>query len=132
MIKTIKISLFTLVALVSNNGLANDFSPDFIKNEIQMAHTQYLKGSSESGLYALHALTRILESTESSDKLDPNNLSFTYLRIGLLHEKMGRASKANEFFNKAMKNYIGSNANIAQLKEVALLLDENAANTYEP
>ncbi len=122
--KMIKLSLFTLGSLVSTVSIANEVSSDFLKKEIALAHTQYLKGSPESGLYALQALARILESDDSSSKLGPNNLSFTYLRIGLLHEQAGSDSKAKAYFNKAQSSYIGKNIEIAQLKELVSKLDE--------
>ena len=88
--KMIKLGLITLGSIVSTVSIANAVSSDFLKKEIELAYTQYLIGSPESGLYALQALARILESDSSSSKLGPNNLSFTYLRIGLLHEQAGR------------------------------------------
>lgn len=120
----IKLSLFALGSLVSTVSIANEVSSDFLKKEIELAHTQYLKGSSESGLYALQALARILESDNSSSKLGPNNLSFTYLRIGLLHEQVGSYSKAKAYFNKAQSSYSGKKIEIAHLKELVSKLDE--------
>ncbi len=120
----IKLSLFTLGSLVSTVSFANEISSDFLKKEIELALTQYLKGSPESGLYALQALARILESDRSSSKLGPNNLSFTYLRIGLLHEQTGSQSKAKAYFNKALSSYKGKNIEIAHLKEAVSKLDE--------
>jgi hypothetical protein len=122
--KMIKLGLFTLGSLVSTVSIANEISYDFLKREIELAHTQYLKGSPESGLYALQALARILESDNSSSKLGPNNLSFTYLRIGLLHEQAGSVSKAKAYFNKAQSSYSGQKNELAHLKEVVSKLDE--------
>ena len=122
----IKLSLFTLGTFTSSVSIANKISPDFLKKEIELAHTQYLNGSPESGLYALQALVRILESDNSSSlqsELGPNNLSFTYLRIGLLHEKAGNQSKAEAYFNKALSSYNGKNIEIAHLKAFVSKLD---------
>jgi len=127
MMKTIKISLFAFGVLVSNQSLSNNLSLDFVKHEIKLAHNQYLKGSADSGLYALEALSRILESTDTSEALGPNSLSFTYLRVGLLHEKLGDEANASKAFNKALKHYKGSKASIAQLKEYVIRLDKIAA-----
>ena len=118
------LSLFTLGSLVSTVSFANEISSDFLKKEIELAHTQYLKGSPESGLYALQALARILESDSSSSKLGPNNLSFTYLRIGLLYEQAGSQSKAKAYFDKALSSYKGENIEITHLKETVSKLDE--------
>lgn len=123
----IKLSLFTLVSLTLNLTIANEITPDFLKKEIELAHTQYLKGTPDSGLYALEALARILESDNSStlqSEVGPNNLSFTYLRIGLLHESLGDLSKASSYFDKAINLYKGKNVEISQLKEVVTRLDE--------
>ncbi|QFU06891.1 hypothetical protein FIU82_18000 (plasmid) [Pseudoalteromonas sp. THAF3] len=120
----IKLSLFTLGTITSSFSIANEISHDFIKKEIQLAHAQYLEGTPESGLYALQALARILESDKSSSELGPNNLSFTYLRIGLLHEKAGNESKAKAYFKKALSTYNGKSIELANLKEEVLKLDE--------
>ena len=127
MTKSIKIGLLVFSILVSNQSLSDNLSLDFVKHEIKLAHNQYLKGSTESGLYALEALSRILESTDTSEALGPNSLSFTYLRVGLLHEKLGNETNASKAFNKALKHYKGSNASIAQLKEYVLRLDKVVA-----
>ena len=120
----IKLGLFTLGSVVSSVSIANEISSDYLKKEIELAHTQYIQGSIESGLYALQALARILESDSTSSKLGPNNLSFTYLRIGLLHEKAGSDSKAKPYFNKAKSSYSGKKIEIPQLKELVSKLDE--------
>tara|TARA_R110002167_G_scaffold11831_6_gene51137 strand:+ start:632 stop:1015 length:384 start_codon:yes stop_codon:yes gene_type:complete len=122
--KMIKLGLITLGSIVSTVSIANAVSSDFLKKEIELAHNQYLKGSPESGLYALQALAKILESDSSSSKLGPNNLLFTYLRIGLLHEQAGSDPKAEAYFNKAQSSYIGKKIEIAQLKELVSKLDE--------
>jgi hypothetical protein len=122
--KMIKFGLFTLGSVVSSVSLANEISSDYLNKEIELAHTQYLKGSTDSGLYALQALARILESDSTSSKLGPNNLSFTYLRIGLLHEKAGSDSKAKAYFNKAQSSFNGKKTEISQLKELVSKLDE--------
>ncbi len=122
----IKLSLITLFSLTSSISIANEISPGFLKKEIGFAHSQYLKGSPESGLYALEALARILESDKSNSlrsEVGTNNLSFTYLRIGLLHERSGSYSKASSYFNKAIDSYEGENVEIAQLKKVVSHLD---------
>jgi hypothetical protein len=119
----IKISLFAMSMLVSSISVANQISPDFLKEEIKFAHSQYLKGSPESGLYALQALARVLESDQSSSlksKVGPNNLSFTYLRIGLIYKKLGSESEASEYFNKATITYKGEKVEIAQLREIVV------------
>lgn len=117
----IKASIVTLSVMASSYSLANEISVDFLKNEIQVAHKQYLTGSPESGLYALEALSRLLVTEQS--KVGPNDLSFTYLRIGLLHEKSGNEPKASLYFSKAVDSYKGSNIQITQLKEAVAHLD---------
>ena len=49
----IKISLFTMSMMVSSMSVANQISPDFLREEIEFAHSQYLTGTPESGIYAL-------------------------------------------------------------------------------
>ena len=55
--------VLTLAALVSlavpTN--ANEITAEFLKKELELAHSQYIRGSSDSALYALNALARILE-----------------------------------------------------------------------
>lgn len=124
----IKLSLLAVGSLVIMTSIANEISSDFLKKEIELAHAQYLQGSTESGLYALQALARILESDKSSSlqsELGPNNLAFTYLRIGLLHEQTGSDSKAKAYFNKALSTYQGNNIELTDLKAIVTKLDEN-------
>ncbi|WP_394220398.1 hypothetical protein [Alteromonas gracilis] len=122
--KTIKFSLFALGAFASTVSSANQITSDFLKKEIELAHSQYLQGSPESGLYALQALSRVLELNNGSAELGPNNLSFTYLRIGLLHEKAGNQDKAEENYIKAVRHYSDKNADITALKDVVIGLDQ--------
>ncbi|MDP4536563.1 hypothetical protein Q3O60_10220 [Alkalimonas collagenimarina] len=125
------LSLFSLGMLVPGVSIGNETSPDFLKKEIEIAHTEYLNGSFESGIYALEALARILESDDSTtlhSDVGSNNLAFTYLRIGLLHEKSGNQSTADSYFTKAISSYHGEQVEIVQLKEAALQLDEIAMN----
>lgn len=127
--KKIKFSLTALVALASGFSVAQDVSTDFLKKEIEFAQYQYLNGSSESGFYALEALARLLESNKSSatqSDLGPNNLSFTYLRIGLLYEKAGDQSNAKAYFNKALHAYKGRKAEIVELKQLVSQLDQRS------
>lgn len=121
---TFKYSIIALTMLTSNIILANDLSSDFLKDEIKIAHTQYLTG--ENGLYALEALARLLELhtvDALQSKVGPNNLSFTYLRIGLLHEKSGNNLKANSYFTKALSSYKGEKVEVAQLKSYVKKID---------
>lgn len=122
--------VLTLAALVSlavpTN--ANEMTAEFLKNELEIAHSQYIKGSSDSALYALNALARILEL--DSDKtlqteLGPNNLAFTYLRIGLIHEQAGEQQLANIYFAKAMNAHQGEKSQLAELKAYVTKLDKS-------
>lgn len=123
----IKSSLLILGTLTSSVSIANQLSADFLKKEIELAHAQYLHGSPESGLYALKALARLLESDSSSaleTEIGPDNLSFTYLRIAMLHEKAGNQAKAETYFNKVTSTYDGRSVDIAELKAFVMKLDE--------
>ena len=109
---------------------ANQISADFLINEINIAHSEYLNGSIDSGLYALESLARLLGSDKSATLLSEtgsNNLAFTYLRIGLLHEKSGNKQKADTYFNKALSSYQGEKTDITQLKEAVVELDKTAS-----
>ncbi|MBU1436438.1 MAG: hypothetical protein KKF79_03645 [Gammaproteobacteria bacterium] len=121
-----KATLITVLALTSSVSIASQISPDFLKTELDIAHRQYLSGSTESGLYALEALSRLLEATKSGAQdveLGPNNLAYTYVRLGLLHEKAGNQTKATMYFNKATEAYQGPDATIEQLKTAAVMMD---------
>ncbi len=75
-------------------------------------------------MYALKALSRLLESDQSLVlETGPNNLSFTYIRMGLLHEKSGNKTEASIFFAKAIDSYTGDNFQLSQLKEAVAKLD---------
>jgi tetratricopeptide (TPR) repeat protein len=123
----IKFNLLLLGILVSASAAANNLSADFLKNEIAIAHSEYLQGSPESGRYALKALARILESDNASAlnaEVGSNNLSFTYLRLGLLYEKSGNYVEAEASFAKALSLYVGEQADLSQLKLAVLALDK--------
>ena len=121
--------VLTLAALVSlavpTN--ANEMTAEFLKNELEIAHSQYIKGSSDSALYALNALARILELDSAKTlqtELGPNNLAFTYLRIGLIHEQAGEQQQANSYFAKAMNVHQGEKSQLAELKAYVTKLDK--------
>jgi hypothetical protein len=127
--KSIKITLFTLATLVSPLSIAAEIPLDFVKKEIEIAYSQYFKGSPKSGLYALEALSRILELDKYKSiqsEIGPNNLSFTFFRIGLLHETSGDDISANIYFNKALKQYVGKPIKIGELKSYVSELDKRA------
>lgn len=126
----IKIALLPISMVGSCFSYANQISADFLINEINIAHSEYLNGSIDSGLYALESLARLLESDKSATLLSEtgsNNLAFTYLRIGLLHEKSGNKQKADTYFNKALSSYQGEKTDITQLKEAVVELDKTAS-----
>ena len=121
--------VLTLAALVSlavpTN--ANEMTAEFLKNELEIAHSQYIKGSSDSALYALNTLARILELDSAKTlqtELGPNNLAFTYLRIGLIHEQAGEQQQANSYFAKAMNVHQGEKSQLAELKAYVTKLDK--------
>ena len=125
---SIKLSILALASLTTAVSVANQMSSEFVQKEIELAHHQYLTGSAEGGLYALEALARVLESDDSQAELGPNNLSFTYLRIGLLHEQAGNTPTASEYFAKAQQHYQGDEVELAQLKSYVAKLDEMVVN----
>ena len=122
--------VLTLAALVSLAvpTSANEMTAEFLKNELEIAHSQYIKGSSDSALYALNALARILELDSAKTlqtELGPNNLAFTYLRIGLIHEQAGELQQANSYFAKAMNVHQGEKSQLAELKAYVTKLDKS-------
>ena len=126
----IKIALLPISMFGSYFSYANQVSVDLLINEIKIAHSEYLNGSIDSGLYALESLARLLESDKSATLMletGPNNLAFTYLRIGLLHEKSGNKQEANTYFNRALISYQGEKTDITQLKKAVLELDKRAS-----
>ena len=125
MFKVLTLAALVLVAVPTN---ANEMTAEFLKNELEIAHSQYIKGSSDSALYALNALARILEldSTKKlQTELGPNNLAFTYLRIGLIHEQAGEQQLANSYFAKAMNAHQGEKSQLAELKAYVTKLDKS-------
>lgn len=123
----LKMTVLAMATFACGLCQANQISADFVKKEMHIAHSQYLKGSLESGLYALEALARILESDTSAtlqSSIGPHNLAFTYLRIGLLHEKSGNQQQAETFFNKAISAYQDQKVTITQLKDAVNQMDQ--------
>ncbi|WP_337879671.1 hypothetical protein [Rheinheimera sp.] len=122
----IKSGLFAIGVFGFNMSVANEISADFLKTELERAHAAYLTGSVDTGLYALEALARLLESDQSAalqTEVGSNNLAFTYVRIGLLYEKTGNTSQAQAYFNKALGSYQGHKIEMASLKDSVLKLD---------
>ncbi|RJF35367.1 hypothetical protein [Pseudoalteromonas gelatinilytica] len=128
MFKVLTLAVLVSLAMPSN---ANEITSEFLKKELELAHSQYIKGSRDSALYALHALVRILEldSTKTlQTEIGPNNLAFTYLRIGLIHEHAGDEQQANSYFAKAMNAHQGEKLQLAELKAYITKLDKSAAH----
>ena len=125
MFKVLTLAALFSLAVPTN---ANEMTAEFLKNELEIAHSQYIKGSSDSALYALNALARILELDSAKTlqtELGPNNLAFTYLRIGLIHEQAGEQQQANSYFAKAMNVHQGEKSQLAELKAYVTKLDKS-------
>lgn len=119
-------ALFMLAITLSFASHSNEMSPSFLKKEIDLAHHQYLTGSLDSGKYALEALARLIEADDTGlvqENLGPNNLSFTYLRLGLLHEQSGNQLEANTYFDKALSHFTGKSITVAELKNLVNTID---------
>jgi hypothetical protein len=110
---------------MSQSVFAHQISADFLKREIEIANIQYLTGTPESGLYALKSVARLLESELNVTQMEVgiNHLAFTYLRIGLLLEKLGKVGDAESYFQKAKNAYQGGQLAITQLKQVVKHMD---------
>ena len=127
--KVILPSLIFALSLSANLAQANEITADFLKQEIELAYNHYLNAEPQSALYALEALARIIKSDTTGvllSEVGPNTLCFTYVRIGLLYEKLGKQEQATSAFNQAVKNF-GGNAELSVLKALVLKLDEKAA-----
>lgn len=125
MFKVLTLAALVSVAVPTN---ANEITAEFLINELEIAHSQYTKGSSDSALYALNALVRILKLESAKilqTELGPNNLAFTYLRIGLIHEHAGDQQQANSYFAKAMNAHQGEEIQLAELKAYVTKLDKS-------
>lgn len=122
----VKVAVLSISTLWCSALYANQIAPDFLKKEIKIAYSQYLSGSADTGLYALAALARILESDGSvslHSNVGLNNLAFTYIRMGLLYEKSGNEQEAETYFKKGLNSYQGEKTDISKLKEIVLQLD---------
>ncbi|MDP4985190.1 hypothetical protein [Pseudoalteromonas tunicata] len=127
--KTILLSLVFVLSLSANLAQANEITSDFLKQEIELAYNHYLNAEPQSGLFALETLARLIESDSTAillSEVGPNTLCFTYVRIGLLHEKLGNQEQAAIAFSQAIKSNSG-NAELSVLKASVLKLDEKAA-----
>jgi hypothetical protein len=104
----IKSSLVALAVITSNISLANNVSPDFLNNEIEVAFNEYLHGSTDVAIYAIESIIRLQESDKSKEllqKTGPASLSFSYIRLGFLYERLGLTEKADKAFSKAVATY---------------------------
>jgi len=123
-----KVSTLAVLVSLAIPTYANEITSEFLKKELELAHSQYIKGSSDSALYALNALARILELDSAKalqTELGPNNLAFTYLRIGLIHEHAGDQQQANSYFAKAINAQQGEKLQLAELKDYITKLDKS-------
>jgi hypothetical protein len=131
----IKTTLIALTAITSNFGLANNISPDFLLNEIDISYKKYAYSSPEIGIYALESLIRLQESDRSSEllqKTGPRSLALSYLRLGLLYEKLDLNKEADKVFYKALTSYKSQitdskNVSLIELKKFVIDLDANIA-----
>ena len=121
-----KIAIAVVISISSCTVWSNQLATSFVKQEINHAHQEYLTGSTDSALYALKSLARILEFGIEQGllaELGPNNLSFTYLRLGLLYEAQGAKDKADVYFNKALTSYSDKCTSVNKLKGLVKELD---------
>ena len=128
MFKVLTLAVFVSLAVPTN---ANEITSEFLKKELELAHSQYINGSHDSALYALNSLARILELDSAKTlqtEIGPNNLAFTYLRIGIIHEHAGDQQQANSYFAKAMNAHQGKKLQFAELKAYVTKLDKSAAH----
>jgi len=133
--KFFKSSLVVIAVITSNISVANNISPDFLNNEIEIAHNKYLSSSTEVAIYALESIVRLLESDQSEDllyKTGPANLSFSYIRLGFLYEKSGLKEKADIAFSKAVPSYKVAfqeekQVTLKKLKHVVRMLDAHSS-----
>ncbi len=131
----IKTTLIALTAITSNLSLANNISSDFLLNEIEISYKIYAYSSPEIGVYALESLIRLQESDRSSEllhKTGPTSLALSYLRLGLLYEKLDLNKEADKVFSKALTSYksqvtYSENVSLIELKKFVIGLDENIA-----
>lgn len=123
---SLKYALLVVFTFIANPSFADEISVEVIKNQLASAHNQYLSGHTQRGVDALDHLAFVLESHQSASletQIGPNNLAYTYVRLGLLHEKSGDSSKASGYFSKAIQSYKGDKAELEQLKAVVRRLD---------
>jgi len=131
----IKSSLVVLAVVTSSISIANTISSDFLINEFETAHKEYLHGSPEVAIYAMESIVRLQESDQSRElllKTGPSSLSFSYIRLGFLYEKSGSMQKAEKAFSKAVATYISpynksETIALKKLKTVVKLLDARSS-----
>ncbi|MFC0119727.1 hypothetical protein ACFFK7_17580 [Pseudoalteromonas xiamenensis] len=94
-----------ILSTISTSSLANQLTPEFVLNEIDVAQKHYMCDSPETAKSALQTLARLLESDQSLallDKIGPDNLAITYARLGLVYENSGDNLKASDYKAKAV------------------------------
>lgn len=131
----IKSTLIVLTAMTSTFSLANNISPDFLLNEIGISYKKYVNSSPEVGIYAMESVIRLQESDRSSEllhKTGPTSLALSYLRLGLLYEKLDLHKKADNVFYKAVTSYKSQvtdieNVSLIELKKFVVGLDDSIA-----
>ena len=131
----IKSTLIVLTAMTSNFSLANNISSDFLLNEIDISYKKYVNSSPEVGIYAMESVIRLQESDRSSEllhKTGPTSLALSYLRLGLLYEKLNFTKKADNVFYKAVTSYKSQvtdseNVSLIELKKFVVGLDASIA-----
>ncbi|TWX64088.1 hypothetical protein ESZ36_20660 [Colwellia demingiae] len=131
----IKSTLIVVTAITSNFSLANNISPDFLLNEIDISYKKYVYSSLEVGIYAMESVIRLQESDRSSEllhKTGPASLALSYLRLGLLYEKLGLNKDADKVFYKAVTSYKSQvtdseNVSLIELKKFVVGIDASIA-----
>ncbi len=121
--------LMMLFCVIAKQSVATEVSVDLIKKQLEAAHSQYLSGDQQKSVNALEQLAKLLQYHQSpalDSQIGPNNLAYTYLRLGVLYEKSGDTSKATSYFSKALLSYKGDKVELEQLKTQVQSLDRHS------
>jgi tetratricopeptide (TPR) repeat protein len=104
-----------------------------LASESEVAFEQYLSAKPEVAMYALERFAALLQAYERTDlstvnkRMITTDLAYTFMRIGIVAERLGESSRASQAYTQALETYrqVHSQFNtVEELKQLIQKLDD--------
>jgi hypothetical protein len=111
-----------------------------LASEGEAVFEQYLSAKPEVAMYALERYVALLEAYGGTDlsnvhkRVNTIDLALTFMRIGVVAERIGDSSRASQAYSRALETYRQVNSQlktVEQLKELIQKLDDGGRRARE-